>query len=264
MKKIAITLLSVIGLSYSSTYAQFRGDPVPAPEYVLSVTRQDLFAHGTTGHVHSYANMEIKIGSNSLTKNFGPDATTTIDYSFPPILSFPGAPPISRTFKFHFPSPGLTSGYYPLPTTIGGETKILASDAGMTYFPGQYGYGVTVTCIGTRQYKFTSTRFECLWCPPYGPWSGQTNRSGSDKEKPVLYPNPANGYAELEYRASAKEKLTIRVTDIKGKIIIMYTTDLQTGANRLPIDIRNVAGGNYFVGWLSSDGSSGTLKMIKQ
>lgn len=37
------------------------------------------------------------------------------------------------------------------------------------------------------------------------------------------------------------------VLTVNGRMVSRYTTDLQKGNNRLPVDIRNAANGNYFI-----------------
>lgn len=62
---------------------------------------------------------------------------------------------------------GLTSASsYPLPTTVNTSTTVLSTDCGMTNYKLQYGYSVTVTCIGTNQYTIQATK---LYCNPEFP-----------------------------------------------------------------------------------------------
>jgi len=265
MKKITISALAAISSFYGSVHAQVIGPIIET--YDISVQKLETVAHGFPGHAHSNATFEIKIGSTPVSKTFLADTNEIQSYTFPVIFGYPGMPAPSKTFKVSYPYPAsLNSGYYPLPATIGGQTVILATDPGMTNTApsAQYGYSVVVERTGTYHYTFTTTRFECYWCPPITPTSGTAHIPMENKSIPALYPNPGNGYADLVYKAAEQEKLTVRITDINGKVISMYTTDLQTGANRLPVDIRNAASGHYFVSWQSNSGNSGTLKMIKE
>lgn len=263
MKKTAITLCAIFNLSGSMIYAQVLGDPMPIADYVLTVKRQDLYGHGIIGHVHSSAQLEIKIGSTGRANIYAQDIIETKNFSFPSPVTLPGAPAVSKTFKINLPTPGLGSNYYPLPTVAGTETRIYATDSGMTYFPGNYGYGVIMKCTAPYQYTFEVTRLDCLTCSPLSTTTKIPGILSEDKQM-LLYPNPGHGYAELEYTAVTNEKLSISITDINGRMISRYTTDLQKGNNRLPVDIRNAANGNYFVSWQSDSGDSGTLKMIKE
>lgn len=257
-------MATVISLFCGAVNAQ----PPSVPyTYDISVKKLEAFSDGIAGHAHSDATFEIKIGSSIRSKFYNADAGQTQLYNFPIIASLPGFPPPAKNFKVSYPYPAsLNSNYYPLPTTIGGETLVYPSDPGMTHGSGSsyYGYGVSVKCVATNQYTFTTTRFDCPWCFSYTPISGTANISLENKTQPALFPNPGNGYANLEYNAAANDQLTVRVTDINGKFISMYTTDLQTGTNRLPVDISNAAAGTYFVNWQSASGNSGTLQMIKQ
>lgn len=268
MQKFFISLFTASSLFCGSMYAQPPDVPtVPSPDtYNISVQKLEGFGHTQGGHAHSPATFEIKIGSNTRNHYFNADAGETFDYNFPKTISLPGFPAPARNFKVQYYTPNLISGEYPLPTAIGGETMVYPSDPGMTYGsgPGAYGYGVTVKRIATNQYTFTTARFECYWCPGYIPTSGTANISLENNNQPVLFPNPGNGYAHLEYNAATNDKFTVRVTDINGKIVHMYTTDLQAGSNRLPVDISNAATGTYFVHWQSATGNTGTLQLIKQ
>lgn len=265
MKKITLSALAAISSFYGSVHAQVIGPIIET--YDISVQKLESVAHDFPGHAHSSATFEIKIGNTPISNTFSADGNESKSYTFPLVFGYPGMPAPSKNFKVSYPYPAsLNSGYYPLPATVGGQTVILATDPGMTNTApsAQYGYSVIVERTGIYQYTFTTTRLECFWCPPIIPLAATLNIPGNNKEQPEIYPNPGNGYADLVYKAAENEKLTVRITDLNGKVISMYTTDLQTGANRLPVDIRNAASGHYFVSWQSNSGNSGTLKMIKE
>lgn len=250
-------IFTVMSLQGGLTYAQIIGPGTQT--YDVSVQRLEIYTSGP-GYANSPATFELSIAGTTKVNNYTVSGNQTKTYTFPVFV----VGPVTRTFKVSYSTPLLSSGAYPLPMTIGGETIVYPEDPGMTNTGGQFGYGVVVRCIGTNQYTFSTTRYECYWCPGYIPTSGTAKLATQPAAQPSLYPNPGNGNAELAYNGTEKEKITIRVTDINGKTISMYTTDLQPGTNRLPVDIRNAAAGNYFVGWQSTTGNAGTLKMIKQ
>lgn len=257
MKNILIGIFTLVSVHGGLTHAQIVDPGVQT--YDVSVKRDELYTSGP-GFANSPANFALSIAGTTRDNNYTVNGNETKTYTFPVFV----VGPVTRTFKVSYSSPLLNSGAYPLPMTTGGETIVYPQDAGMTNYNGQFGYGVVVKCIGTNQYTFSTTRYECYWCPPIIPTSGTARIPTENKSIPALYPNPGNGYADLVYKASEQEKLTVRITDINGKVISKYTTDLQTGTNRLPVDIRHAASGHYFVSWQSNSGNSGTLKMIKE
>ncbi|KAA2220711.1 T9SS type A sorting domain-containing protein [Chryseobacterium sediminis] len=267
-------LLIAVLFSGETFKAQKIIDPFPYT-YDIVVKRQDSFWKEVSGHVHSDALLEMKIGPNALQKNFIKDVEIASQtYSFPLVATLPGAPPITQTFKIHFPSPGLTSLYYPIPTAVGGSTTIIPGcwtpemDRGLYHDTGtttSYGYGVTLTRTASAEYILQCTQFSCYICqpcPPVIPTFSKSNSAQQNKTK--LYPNPSSGFSELEYTASGKETITVMVTDIAGKTLYGYKTDIEAGVNKLPIDLQKGVSGTYYVNWRSSNGNAGSLPIIKK
>ncbi|OJV53607.1 MAG: hypothetical protein BGO31_01730 [Bacteroidetes bacterium 43-16] len=251
MKKIFFSIFAFVSLSSISSHAQL------TPIYNYDVQRLETYTHGTPGHAHSDAVFELKIGASSIAQSYGYHTDDTRNYNFSPSSI---GPVITYSFKVSYPAASISSGYYPLPLSIGGETVIYAYDPGMYNFLGRYGFSVVVKRISSTQFTFKTTQFNS------GIISASTTlkTTGGDQVQATLFPNPGNGYAHLEYNAAANDQLTVRVTDINGKFISMYRTDLQAGSNRLPVDISNAAAGTYFVYWQSASGNKGILQMIKQ
>ncbi|CAI8870196.1 T9SS type A sorting domain-containing protein [Chryseobacterium sp. IT-36CA2] len=239
----------------------------------VKITRQFVGAN-VPGFVPSSVSLEIKSGSTPETKVFTTTQTDPHTYTFPLLFSLPGYPPAVRTFKVYFPSPGLTSQYYPVPTAVGGSTTIIPGcwspemDRGLFYNIGpynSYGYGVTLTRTASAEYLLQCTKFlcyECQPCPPLIPTSTKSNKTPQDK--PKLYPNPSSGLSQFEYTASARETITVMVSDIAGRTVYGYKTDIESGVNKLPIDIQTSVSGTYYVNWSSTSGSSGSLQLIKK
>jgi hypothetical protein len=234
----------------------------PVPKYNITVTRQDDFSPTTPGYAPTTINLEIKKGSNSQFNAFGPGALPGI-YTFPISISLPGFPPpvtyvkVTSTDSVY---PTLFSAYYPLSTVVGSHTTI--SDPNMIVYepyPGQYGYGVDLYCTAPNQYTMRVTKFLCYICvrPP-------VSKTANPQNSAVLVPNPSMGFSELHYTASGKETISINVADMNGKIVRAYTTDIEAGLNKLPIDIQNQLGGTYIVQWKSNAGTSGSLKLMKK
>lgn len=251
MKQFLISVFTSLSLFGASAQAQIVG---PIETYDVFVQRLESYVHGTPGHAHSNAILDITIAATTKSASFAVDVNETKKYTFPTFVTGP----VTRNFKISYPSVSLYSGSYPLPTIIGGETMIYPSE--LYSSSGGYGYGVVLKCVATNQFTFTTTQFNA------GMISASTTlkTTSGDQVQATLYPNPGNGYAHLEYNAATNDKFTVRVTDINGKMVHMYTTDLQAGSNRLPVDISNAATGTYFVHWQSATGNTGTLQLIKQ
>jgi hypothetical protein len=78
-----------------------------------------------------------------------------------------------------------------------------------------------------------------------------------------VYPNPTNGQFNLLMRNYAIDKATIRITDARGKIILVLETDIQSDAHNVPISIMNAANGSYVVQASQPDRSASTI-VVKQ
>jgi hypothetical protein len=232
-----------------------------------------------TGNLPSPVSLEIKSGStteaNTFLQNPPTGTTNTFTYTFPQLFTLPGNPAAVRTFRVSFSNPGMTSRYYPVPTTIGASTTIIPGfktsemDRGLWYCAGpdtSFGYGVILTRTSSTTYLIECTKFFCHLCDPCTPITPTVSKSGATEQnnKMKLYPNPSNGYAELEYTALGKESITVNVADIAGKSIYQYKTDVTSGVNKLPIDIQTSVSGTYYVNWRSSNGNSGSLQLIKK
>jgi hypothetical protein len=78
-----------------------------------------------------------------------------------------------------------------------------------------------------------------------------------------VYPNPTNGQFNLLMSNYAIDKATIRITDARGKIILVLETDILSDAHTVPIRIMNAANGSYVVQASQPDRSASTI-VIKQ
>ncbi|WP_172282516.1 T9SS type A sorting domain-containing protein [Chryseobacterium sp. LAM-KRS1] len=256
MKKL-ILFLSFMSFFQSQIIAQIIA-PV-RDTYNITFTRDDNFIGETVpGHAHTNVTLDIKIGSNIRTNTFLPDVVSSKDYNFPVIYLLPGSPAPVTYVNVTFSTPSLQSGYYELGTHVGDETIIPP----VTYYTGQFGYGVAITCIATNKYLMRITRFECNLCIPGG--GIPVTKTANPQNTPQIAPNPSMGLSELYYTAAGKETVSINIADINGKTINAYSKDLEAGLQKLPIDIQNHLSGTYIVQWRSSTGKTGSLKLVKK
>jgi hypothetical protein len=78
-----------------------------------------------------------------------------------------------------------------------------------------------------------------------------------------VYPNPTNGQFNLLMSNYAIDKATIRITDARGKIILVLETDILSDTHTVPIRISGAANGSYVVQASQPDRSASTI-VVKQ
>ena len=78
-----------------------------------------------------------------------------------------------------------------------------------------------------------------------------------------VYPNPTNGQFDLLLSNFAIDKANIRITDARGRIILVLETDILSDTHIVPIRIHNVANGSYVVQAAQPDRSASTI-VVKQ
>jgi Secretion system C-terminal sorting domain len=78
-----------------------------------------------------------------------------------------------------------------------------------------------------------------------------------------LYPNPAGNYINLAINTPAKNKVTISVINISGKILNSQIAILEPGVNTVQLTTNRLASGNYLVRIIDETGISITSRMMK-
>jgi len=72
-----------------------------------------------------------------------------------------------------------------------------------------------------------------------------------------LYPNPANDYLIAEFKSLVEEEITIKVIDIKGKLIQnVYADQVYSENYNVILNTTNYKAGNYFIMMSSNKGAS--------
>lgn len=242
----------------------FSQGTVPAPDRSFKVTRYDPGV-GIPGYASAPLTLTIKansiLGGTTTSAKTYPASNTTQQSHFSSTSIF-SAP---YTFQISGMFPGNTSNWYALPTTVGGETFVIATDPGMTYHSGGYGISVTVKCVAARTYEIRPTRFECYIVPC--PGGGVIPTSGSAKlqnqtELPTIFPNPVNTSMNLSVHATTDQTLNIVITDILGRKILNVQQAVKAGKNVFPIATDQLSTGNYFVSFVL-DNQATVLKCSK-
>lgn len=79
-----------------------------------------------------------------------------------------------------------------------------------------------------------------------------------------LYPNPARDRVFLKMTLSRSTALSVRVQNIFGHTVATAARTAVKGENNLPLNIRHLAPGLYFVNVVASDGQSWVEKLMVQ
>ena len=78
-----------------------------------------------------------------------------------------------------------------------------------------------------------------------------------------IFPNPATTTINMLVGSPGKDKVTVVVTDMSGRIMITKNMNVETGSNTLPLDVSALAGGNYFIKMVDSNGEVVSGKFVK-
>lgn len=78
-----------------------------------------------------------------------------------------------------------------------------------------------------------------------------------------VYPNPAQDNTVVEFSLDKREKVTVEVVDLSGKVVQQtYSGDLATGVHRFPISTAELSSGIYLVRLMTGEGSYLTRKLV--
>ena len=77
-------------------------------------------------------------------------------------------------------------------------------------------------------------------------------------------PNPVTTTATLSFYAEKSYAYTIKITDIKGRVLSIKNGIANPATNLVKLDVSQFATGVYLITLLNNSGESKTVKMIKQ
>jgi hypothetical protein len=80
----------------------------------------------------------------------------------------------------------------------------------------------------------------------------------------VVTPNPVKDIASLFYYSKEKEKVSIIISDITGKLLKHYTASAIKGSNTTQVDMHNFINGIYLATLVNSKGQRQTVRIMKQ
>ncbi|MEP7371811.1 MAG: T9SS type A sorting domain-containing protein [Chitinophagaceae bacterium] len=87
-------------------------------------------------------------------------------------------------------------------------------------------------------------------------------------EKPLgltigrLFPNPARSIVNVQITSPGKDKITVFIIDLAGRIVIQKSMNVEAGNNIVPLDISQLNNTNYMLKVTAAKGSSKSLKVL--
>ncbi len=78
-----------------------------------------------------------------------------------------------------------------------------------------------------------------------------------------VYPNPASNEVKVMISSAADGKVTCKITDNAGRVVLQNTAHVKKGNNNITIDINKLAAGLYHVS-VSGAGIDQKVKLLKQ
>ena len=91
----------------------------------------------------------------------------------------------------------------------------------------------------------------CLTVSCSGPVAPVQNtdaaRTGILTSEMIAYPNPTSGKLNVSFTALAKEKYTLKLTDLVGRVMMSMPSTSEEGANLQELDLSNYAKGMYLL-----------------
>ncbi len=79
----------------------------------------------------------------------------------------------------------------------------------------------------------------------------------------VVFPNPNNGSFVLDYNGDRAEQLSVSVHSVSGQLVYAKQWQVNTGSNRVPIDMSAAAKGVYIID-VKGEGGSVSMKAVVQ
>ncbi len=79
----------------------------------------------------------------------------------------------------------------------------------------------------------------------------------------AVYPNPTNDITTISYLSDRSEKLTLRVTDLTGKLLEQRVLSSSIGQQKIQVDLSEFPQGLYLIG-LEQDGSRSYAKVVRR
>jgi hypothetical protein len=62
-----------------------------------------------------------------------------------------------------------------------------------------------------------------------------------------VFPNPANKQLNVLINSPAREKVTVVVMDLAGRIMLQKVQQVEAGSNTVPVNVNSLSRGNYLI-----------------
>jgi Secretion system C-terminal sorting domain len=77
-----------------------------------------------------------------------------------------------------------------------------------------------------------------------------------------LFPNPAGATVNLQVNSPDKNRITIMITDMAGRIVIQKVINVEAGSSTVPINVGQLNKANYMLKVTTATGSSQSFKLL--
>ena len=87
-------------------------------------------------------------------------------------------------------------------------------------------------------------------------------------EKPLgltidrLFPNPARNSVNIQITSPDKDKITVFISDMAGRVVVQKVMNVEAGSNNVPVDICQLNKTNYMVKVTTAKGYSKSFKLV--
>ena len=78
-----------------------------------------------------------------------------------------------------------------------------------------------------------------------------------------VFPNPASSSVNVLIAASEREKVTLVVSDISGRVVSSKVVSVEQGSNTIPMDINQLNKGSYLISLVCENGCNSAAKFMK-
>jgi len=86
--------------------------------------------------------------------------------------------------------------------------------------------------------------------------------SADFSEKINIFPNPTSDIFTAEIQIEKPQKISIRITDLNGKVLQQQNADLTSGINAIKISVKNIENGIFLVNFIT-ESEQGIKRLVK-
>ena len=96
----------------------------------------------------------------------------------------------------------------------------------------------------------------------YGPCTS-VQSIDADLDSILLMPNPVNSTTILSVYSGQSKKITWRIIDVNGKVIMVFDKQVYRGLNNIPLNLARLGAGPYHILGHTSKGMTPVIRLIK-